>query len=174
MSDAAAPSASAPAPFAAIDPLEQIALKTCKGDVRDWLLDRLKQDHGPLPWHLRGQEEQKRAIEQADAQAADLVRRIWDLAMGQDRPTLVATLKQAKRKGEVIAFEAQIRSSDPLRHAASDCVGSEVLMVLADVDAAMGDRGRPKITKDQPKLFPGDDDEGDGPVFDNTGIGGGR
>lgn len=168
-----APSAPTPAPFAALDPLDGIALKTMRGDVRDFLLESQKHDHHALPWHLRNAEAQKATIERADRVAGELVRRMWDLAMAQERPTLVATLKQSKRKGEVIAFEAQIRASDPLRHAASDCVGGEVLLVLAEVDAAMGDRGLPKVNPDQARLFPGDDDDGD-PVFDNTGIGGGR
>ena len=46
-----------------------LALKSLKGDTRDFLLDRLKHDHSALPWHLRGEAEQMRTIEQADAYA---------------------------------------------------------------------------------------------------------
>ena len=178
---AAEPAADAPQPVPTVDDdLRTLALRTLAGDVRDFLLDRQKHDHSALPWNLRGEDEQQRAIDQAEAAAQALVGRVFALVQSQGRPVVVGKLKEVKKKD---GFEAKIAVDGlaPLRHALIDATGKEILIVLADSDAVMGDRGRPK-PKDprQSELFaggaddegggngPGDGGDDDGPVFDNT------
>ncbi len=178
MPDTHVPEAALPS----LDPLAQIHLDSIKGDVRDWLLDRLKHDHSALPWNLRGEAEQTRTIDQADAKAEELVKRVVELVMSEGRPAIVATLKQTKRKGEVIAGEVQFPASEELRHAFLDATSKEVLVVMAPTDLPFRDRGKPKASPDQAGLF-GDEDgdaageegggnppdpDDNGPVFDKT------
>ena len=147
--------------------LHLLAAKTLAGDVRDFLLDRLKHDHSALPWNLRGEEEQRRTIESADAAARALVEKVWELCAAQDRPTLVAKLTKAAKKDRIEAVVA-VDGLAPLRHALMDAVGKEVLVVLADSDVVMGDRGLPKPSPDQRALFGDGPDDEDPPLFDQT------
>lgn len=161
-----------PSPAPAAPPPEEdirvLAVSSLMGDVRDFLLERQKHDHSALPWNLRGQEEQARAIEQAEAAATALVQKVTRLVMSQGRPVVVGKIKRAAKK-DVIEAVVAVDPLAPLRHALMDAIGKEALIVLADSDAFMGDRGRPKVRPDQGGLFPGDGDDGDdGPVFDNT------
>lgn len=173
------PAVAPAAPKPPVDPLELLAVESLRGDVRDFLLDRLKHDHSALPWNVRGEEEQQRTIDAAETAATELVRKVYLLCMEQGRPTVLGKLAQGKIKGEKLAVELQVDRKDPLRHAVSDAIGKEVLLVLTDSDAVMGERGRPKPSPDQPGLFGGDDGDGDGgddegPVFDNTPSGKGH
>lgn len=143
-----------------------LAAKTLAGDVRDFLLDRLKHDHSALPWHLRGEDEQRRTIDSADAAARALVEKVWHLCTAQERPTLVAKLTKAAKRDRIEATVA-VDGLAPLRHALMDAVGKEVLVVLADSDVVMGDRGRPQASPDQRAMF-GDDPDDDGPIYDRT------
>ncbi|MBX6374579.1 MAG: hypothetical protein IRZ13_10145, partial [Acetobacteraceae bacterium] len=178
-----------PPPVAAAPSIEEsldlIAVKTLKGDIRDFLLDRQKHDHSALPWNLRGEEEQQRAIDQADAAAELLVRRVFALVQSQGRPAIVATLKEVKRGAEKIEAKLVVAPNAELRHALFDATKREVLVVLGESDVLMGDRGKPK-PKDprQTEMFAddaagggandnggGDGDDGrddDGPIFDRT------
>lgn len=162
-----------------LDPLAFLHLDSIAGDTRDFILDRLKHDHSALPWNMRGEAEQQRVIDQTDEHARRLVERLVHLVMTEGRPSILATLKQQKRKGEVIAGEVQFPITEELRHAFCDATGQQILIVLAPGDLPSRDRGKPKATPDQGGLFgegdgggnPPDDDD-DGPIFDNTKAGG--
>ncbi len=157
-----------PASPMAEDDLQFIAAKTLAGDVRDFLLDRLRHDHSPLPWHLRGEDEQQRTIDAADEHSRLLVAKVVDLVMAGGRRTIMATFKKAAIKDH-IACELHVPITNEDRHALLDSVGEVITLTLADTRAFNGDRGKPKPTPDQRGLFP-DDPEGpdDGPVFDKT------
>ena len=137
--------------------LTEIAVKTMAGDARDFLLDRLKHDHSPLPWHLRGEEEQKRYIEAAELAGQRLVRTIAHLIATQNRPAIGATIKKAALKDH-IAIELHIGLTHPLRHELLDSVGANVVVVLTKEEEFVGERSKPKINRDQAEIFGPDDD----------------
>lgn len=153
------------------DPLDLIAAKSMKGDVRDFLLHRLQNDHSALPWNMRGEQSQREVIEAADKAAEDLIRRCATMIMSHGKVIVEATLKQAKLK-DVIACELHIDKTHGQRHLLLDSVGDKVMIILADTEEFQGDRGKPKASPDQAALFgddPGDDDR---PLFDDTPNGG--
>jgi hypothetical protein len=136
--------------------IELIAVQTMAGDVRDFILDRMKHDHSPLPWNMRNEEEQRRYIDQTTLAANNVVRRIVQLVATQDRPFIGAHIKKAEMK-DVIAVELHVGLTHPLRHELLDSVGHEVLIVLSGVEEFMGERSAPVVNKDQAAMF-GDDE----------------
>lgn len=136
-----------------------IAVATMAGDVRDFILDRLKHDHSALPWNIRSEEDQRTYIAQADTAAKRLVSAVVRLVATKNRPFIGAHIKKAAMK-DVIAVEAHVGLTHPLRHELLDSVGHEVLIVLSGVEDFMGERSAPKINKDQAAMF-GDDEPSD-------------
>lgn len=153
-------------PPTAEDDLQVIAAKTLAGDIRDFLLDRQKHDHSALPWNLRNEEEQRRAIDNADEAARALVAKVVDLVMSGGKKTIKATFKKAAIKDH-IACELHVPLTNEDRHALIDSVGEVITLTLADTRQFSGDRGKPQPTPDQHPLFPGDGED-DGPIFDKT------
>ncbi len=157
--------------------MQLVALKTLKGDVRDYLLDRQKHDHNALPWNVRGEDAQSAAISQTDAAAELLVRRVVSLVMTQNRRAVVGKLKKAAL-GDSIKLEIHTPASIELRHELLDQVGLDILLVIGGPDEFLGDRGMPKPDPDQASLFNEqhgggpDDRDDDPPVFDSTPSGG--
>ena len=140
--------------------MELIAVKTMAGDVRDFILDRMKHDHSPLPWNMRNEDEQRRYIDQTTEAANRLVRRIVQLVATQDRPFIGCHVKKAAMK-DVIAVELHCGLTHPLRHELLDSVGHEVLIVLSGVEEFMSERSAPVVNKDQAAMF--GDEDGDEP-----------
>ena len=138
------------------DPDEAVALlavATLAGDVRDFILDRLKNDHSPLPWNLRGEAEQNRYIEQSDTAAKRLVAQVAGLVATRGQPAIGGRVKKAAMR-DVISVEIHVGLTHPLRHELLDAIGSEIMVVLPRTEElTTGDRGRPKATKDQRQLF---------------------
>lgn len=148
------------APPITLDDIEGIAVKTMAGDVRDFILDRLKNDHSALPWNMRGEDEQRRYIDQAEIAAKRLVATVVRLVATKNRPMIGAHIKKAAMK-DVIAVEAHVGLTHPLRHDLLDSVGHEVLIVLSGVEEFMGERGTVKINKDQAAMFKDDPEDGE-------------
>ena len=139
--------------------LELLAVETLAGDIRDFLLDRLRNDHNPLPWNTRGEENQRQYIDAATSAAHALVRRVAHLIATKDRIALGAMLKKTAAKDH-IAVELHVPLTHQYRHQLYDAVGSSVVIVLTDVDDFLGERGPVAINRDQPALF-GDEPEND-------------
>lgn len=141
--------------------LALLAVASLAGDVRDFILDRLKNDHSALPWNLRGEAEQTRYIEQADIAARRLVAQIAGLVATRGQPAIGGRVKKAAMR-DVIAIEVHVGLTHPLRHELLDAIGSEIMLVLPRTEElTSGDRGKPKATKDQRQLF---DDENPEPA----------
>lgn len=139
-----------------------LTAETMMGDLRDFLLDRMKQDHNPLPWQMRSEKDQNEAIERATTATRRWVHRAC---------TIIASGGQQAARGSLVKFQAKdgiqmqinVAASDPLRHALMDHVGSSVLVILADVVPFSGERAGVKVTKDQGDIL-GDD----GPIQETT------
>lgn len=134
-----------------------LASETLRGDLRDFVLDRLKHDHNPLPWNLRPENEQRDTIDSVNRAIATWVWRACVLIASAGQQVAKGTLvKLASKDG--IQMQVNVAASDPLRHTLMDHVGSTVLIVIADPEEHMGQRGEVKINKDQPDML---EDEGE-------------
>lgn len=141
------------------DEIITLCTETMTGDVRDFLLDRLKHDHNPLPWHMRPEAEQREIAERAETSARYFVSRVVKLIAAEGRKVIVGTVKRVVVKDGI---EATITCSktDALRHELMDAQGDEVLLVVSGAEQFEGARGPVRINPDQKALF--DDDEQDG------------
>lgn len=122
--------------------------ETMAGDLRDFILDRLRHDHNPLPWQMRKEAEQKEVVASVESAV-----RIWV----HRACTLIAAGGQQAARGSLVKFQAKdgiqmqinVAASDPLRHGLMDHVGGSVLVVIAGAERFTGERSEVKITKDQ-------------------------
>lgn len=143
------------------DDTEEMAVGTLKGDIRDWLLDRLKQQQ--KPWEQMSEAEQADLIAQAEMAAGDMVRRAVRMIAAEGRKVIVAQLEQVTVKDGIKAV-VTLSKHDACRHDLVDAQGKDVLIVVADAGDYMGAKGEAVPDADSPGL-PLEDDK---PVFDNT------
>jgi hypothetical protein len=144
---------------AANDPLI-IARESIAGDMRDFILDRLKNQHNPLPWNMRKESEQREMIYQVTEAVNRMVQRVVDIIAADGKPTMRGTLVKVLVK-DGLKCQVDFLSSDPLRHELIDAQGETVMLALADSSDYMGTRGDVKINKDQGSLLGDDDLPGD-------------
>lgn len=138
-------------------PFITLASETLMGDLRDFVLDRLKHEHNPIPWQMQGEEAQRETIQRVESAMRTWVHRAV---------TLIAAQGQKAARGSLIKFvikdgiqmQVNLAASDSLRHALADHVGNSVLVIIADVDQHQGARGEVKVTPDQGDILDEDPD----------------
>lgn len=140
-----------------------LVAETLSGDVRDFLVDRIRQL--PKVWAEMTQEEQHEIINAAIMAGNSLVRKAVRLIAQDGRPTIVARCEQVTVKDGIKAV-VTLPQSDPLRHALVDSQGSDVLVIVVDAENYIGSRGdlKPDAPPTEPELPMSDD----GPIFDRT------
>lgn len=137
-----------PDPAAAID----LATATLTGDVRDFILDRLRYEQDKRPWHLRSEADQRDTVHRVESAVQDIVRRAVELIAAQGNRTIKATIEQVTVKDGIKAVLTMSRS-DEQRHNLIDSVGFTVLIVVADPAEYVGERAPVEIKLDQPELL---------------------
>lgn len=133
-----------------------LAAETMAGDLRDFILDRLKQDHNPLPWQMRPEREQIETISQTESAVRTWVHKAC---------ILIAAGGQSAARGSLVKFQAKdgiqmqinVAASEPLRHQLMDHVGAPVLIVLAKPEDHQGERSAVKVIKDQKNILDNDE-----------------
>ena len=125
---------------------------TLAGDIRDFLLDRLKHDKSALPWDMQSEEKQRETITQADSAARRLVREVVNILTTRDFPTVVGKLVSAAVK-DSIKTQVEFARHDENRLLIFDNIGRQVVLILADPEEFMGERGAVQVRPDQPPLF---------------------
>jgi hypothetical protein len=129
-----------------------LAADTLMGDLRDFILDRLKHEHNPLPWNMRSEGDQIDTVARTETAVRTWINRAC---------LLIAANGQRGARGSLIKLQAKdglqmqinVASSDPLRHELMDHVGGTVMVVIADPEAYNGQRSGVNVTKDQPEMF---------------------
>ena len=135
-----------------------LASKTMAGDLRDFVLDRLKNDHNPLPWMMRPEDDQRSVIESTESAIRMWVSKACMLiAAGGQEAARGSLVKLVSKDG--IQMQVNVAASDPLRHALMDHVGSSVLVILADAQPFQGERSAVKVMRDQKHLLDDDDEQ---------------
>lgn len=125
-----------------------IASETIMGDLREFILDRLKRDHSAIPWQMRPEHEQRELVHQTESAVRVAVGKVCELIAGGGHPSARGSIAKLQAKNG-LQLQVDVAASDPLRHALMDHVGGRVLLVLADPDSHMGERAPAKIKPDQ-------------------------
>lgn len=142
--------ADAPTP-SAVGGIENLAVRTLGGDVRDAMLNRLKFEQGKKAWDERSEDEQRTTINQITQVAEAMVRGAVRLIAASALPALRGTLDSVTVKDGVKAV-LKFSSSDEERHALYDAQGKQIVLVIADPTTFFGTRKEWELKKDQPGL----------------------
>ena len=127
------------------------AAETLIGDMRDFILDRLKHEQAKLPWHQRSEADQRDTVHQVEAHVQAMVKRAVELIAAQGRRSIRATLEQITIKDGIKAT-VSLSKFDEQRHSLVDAQGASILIVVADPEEFQGERAPAEITPDQGKL----------------------
>lgn len=130
----------------------EVAQETLTGDVRDIILNDLKNLKTSRPWNERSQGEQEMMVTHVTFIAAHVVARVVEIVAAGGRKTIKAMLGQLTVKDGIKAV-LEISKYDEQRHELMDIVGSPVLIVLADPAQYEGARAKVEIKKDQTSIL---------------------
>ncbi len=128
-----------------------LAVETLTGDIRDFMLDRLKHEQNKRPWHERSEADQRDTVHMVEVAVRDVVTKAVEIIAASGRRTIKAKLAQVVVKDGMKA-QLELSRFDELRHALSDSVGKQVLIVVADPDDFTGERAPVEIKADQGDL----------------------
>ncbi|OPZ78659.1 MAG: hypothetical protein BWY78_00467 [Alphaproteobacteria bacterium ADurb.Bin438] len=125
-----------------------LAKKTLSGDIRDFLVDRLRQF--PKPWQKMTEAEQEREIESASKAAENLITEALRIISSNGRDVVVATLDKLTIKDGI-----KVEASTGIKYLQSigEVVGQEILIVTNSVNEFVGESKPCKADPDQPELF---------------------
>lgn len=130
----------------------QLATNTMTGDLRDFILDRLRHEQSKQPWHQRSEADQREVVHQVESAVRAAVTRAVEIMAGAGRRTIEATVDQITIKD---GYKATLTFSklNENRHVLADAQGARVLIVVADPDIFTGERAPVAITPDQATLL---------------------
>ncbi len=141
--------------------IEDIETDTLVGDIRDLLLQEMRDAKDHRPWTERNEDEQDAMIDRADRFATSLVAKIVREIAIMGRPSVTVQIKKWE-VGEGLKIAAEGVASEG--NAITLLHGGKVAhLVFGDISEFKGERGEIIAAPDQPVLH----DE-DGVVFDNT------
>lgn len=129
----------------------EINPRTMAGDIRDFLLNRLRQEQDRRPWNERSEKEQRLVINAAQALGNEVVRNVVNLVAAASFPALKGTLEAVTVKNGLKAAILLSRT-DTLRHELLDAQGKQVMVVVADPDQFMDQREDVAVRLDEPAL----------------------
>lgn len=135
-----------------LQPALDLAAETLTGDLRDFILDRLKHEQSKQPWHQRSEVDQREAVHQVETAVRHAVTTAVEIIAGHGRRTIKATIEQITIKD---GYKAVLTASkhDESRHHLADAQGKTVLIVVADPDEFTGERAEVEISPDQTSLL---------------------
>lgn len=135
-----------------LDAATELAAETLTGDLRDFILDRLKHEQSKAPWHQRSEADQREAVFQVEQAVRRAVTQAVEIIAGHGRRTIKATIEQITIKD---GYKAVLTASkhDENRHHLADAQGATVLIVVADPEEFTGERAEVTISPDQASLL---------------------
>lgn len=129
--------------------LVEMAAETLRGDVRDFILDRVRNIR--KPWNTLSEDEQSDQIHAADDAAKALVEKVALLVASEGRKVVVANVEQVVFKDSVKAVLTLSKQSE-YRHELADAVGCQVLVVCTGIEDLQGEKDAAKAEPDQTSL----------------------
>ena len=133
----------------------KIARETLTGDIRDIILNDMKERKTSLPWNMRPEAAQQDAIDQVTRMAQSVVERCVKIVAAGGRRVIHAHLAKVTVKDGIKA-ELELSKSDEQRHQLMDSVGASVLVVITDAEIYEGERAPVFAAKDQKSILDGD------------------
>ncbi len=138
------------------DPVENPALDlaaaTLTGDLRDFILDRLKHEQSKRPWHERSEADQRATVHEVEAAVRSTIVRAVELISGEGKRSIKATLESVTVKDGIKA-SLSLSKFDPHRFGLIDATGHTVLIIVADPDEFTGEREPVTINPDQASML---------------------
>lgn len=128
----------------------ELASETLVGDVRDFLLDRVKGIQ--KPWEKMSEYDQRDQIYAAESAARTLVRKSVKMIAAEGRKVITGNLEQVTVKDGIKAV-ITLSKADECRHELIDSCGQAVLVVVADTESFSGEREEAIPDPDQPELI---------------------
>lgn len=128
----------------------ELAAATLTGDVRDAILDQIRNLQSP--WQKAPEAVQEAIIESISKTAEHLVRECVKLVASAGRKVITGNLDQIVVKDGIKAV-VKLSKSDPYRHELMDSQGQAVLIVVADPEEFTGSKDDAKADLDQPNLL---------------------
>lgn len=129
----------------------ELAAETLTGDLRDFILDRLRHEQNKRPWHERSEAEQRDTVHQVETAVRHAVTRAVEIIAAGGLRTIKATIEQVTVKDGIKAT-LTMSKFDENRHNLIDATGSTVLLVVADPEDFTGERAEVEIKPDNPGL----------------------
>ena len=129
-----------------------LATETLTGDVRDFILGRLRHEQDKRPWDMRSEADQRDTVHRVETSVHEMVRRAVELIGAHGRRTIEATLEQITVK-DGLPGKIVLSKFDEQRYALMDAAGRRILIVVADPEEFTGERAPVDIKPDQPELI---------------------
>lgn len=137
----------------------ELATPTMSGDVRDFLLNRLRTMR--KPYEAMSEDQQNDLIHECQEAALHLIKQVVVLVASEGRKAIVGNLLQVTRKDTIKAV-VEFAKTDALRHELFDAQGTAVLLVVADPSAFIGQKADAAGNPDQADLgLPDEENEED-------------
>lgn len=130
----------------------EMAAATLTGDLRDFILDRLRHEQSKQPWHKRSEADQRDTVHQVEAAVRHAVSQAVEIIAGHGRRAIRAHVESVTIKEGYKAVLTMSRA-DENRHKLADATGYAVLVVIADPEEFTGERAPVDIVPDQSTLL---------------------
>lgn len=131
--------------------IEDVKADTLVGDVRDLILQEMRDAKEALPWTTRTEKQQADMIDRADRFARNVVARVVNLVASGNNPAVPVTVKQW-----TVSDELKVQLSGAASHSnvTSMLDGGQIgYLVFADKEPFQGEREPVQPAKDQPDLL---------------------
>ena len=129
----------------------ELAAETLTGDLRDFILDRLRHEQAKKPWNERSEGEQRETIREVERAMRYAAKQAVEIIAARGMKTIRATLEQVTVK-EGIKATLMLSKFDAQRHSLIDATGAAVMVVVADVEDFVGEKAPAEIKPDAPEL----------------------
>lgn len=145
--------------------VQDMAAETLTGDMRDFILDRLKHEQSKRPWHERSEADQRATVQDVEIAVRASVTRAIEIIAGEGKKSIKATLDSVTVKDGIKA-SLSLSKFDPHRFGLIDATGHAVLIIVADPDEFTGERAPAEISPDQATML------GDGVMVQHSPVDG--
>lgn len=129
-----------------------VAAATLTGDLRDFILDRLRHEQNKRAWHERSEAEQRDTVHQVETAVRHAVTQAIEIIAAGGLRTIKASIEQITVKDGIKAT-LTMSKFDENRHNLIDATGKTVLIVVADPEDFTGERAEVQITPDQMEIL---------------------
>ena len=132
------------------DGIVDLAANTLTGDIRDFLLDRVKTLG--KPWAAMSEDEQSDQIHAAKEAALLLVSKACEIIAAGGKKSMIGSLVKVAIKDK-IQVQIDFSKHDEQRHDLIDATGMTVSVVIADAEPYTGERGPAEPQPNQGSLL---------------------